>query len=64
MKLSTLQLGTGEQLIRYVLTWFGSILLGASIAEGEMFQGAVGGAVAIGSFVWWFFRNRAVHIKE
>lgn len=52
------KLGTTEQLVRYALTWAGTATLGASVANGEMYQAAVGGVVAVGSFVWWIIRER------
>ena len=58
--MKNLQLGTTEQLVRMGLTWVGTATLGAGVAQGELYQGAVGGVVAIGSFVWWLYRERQV----
>lgn len=57
---SKFQLGTIEQMVRMILTWIGTFTLGDAVANGSEFQAAVGGAVAIASFVWWFIRNRTV----
>jgi len=54
------QLGTFEQLIRLVLTWIGTFTLGAGVTTGAQFESAVGGVIAIASFVWWLIRNRTV----
>jgi hypothetical protein len=55
MKFSTI-----EQLIRIAAYTGGGMLFGQQIADGQMFQAAIGGAVALGAFVWWlvFERNR------
>ena len=60
--MNSIQLGTKEQLIRYALTWIGSVTFGASVANGELYQAAVGGAIAVGTFVWWYVRNRQVKV--
>ena len=57
---SKFQLGTIEQMVRMILTWVGTFVLGDAVANGAEFQGAVGGAVAVASFVWWFIRNQTV----
>ena len=54
------QLGTLEQMVRMILTWIGTFTLGEGVASGSEYQAAVGGVVAIASFIWWFIRNRTV----
>lgn len=44
---------TLQQLIRIGLYAGGSAWLGAGVADGALFQGAIGGVLAIGAFVWW-----------
>ena len=55
MKWSTI-----EQLIRIAAYSGGGVLFGQQIADGQMFQAAIGGLIAVGAFVWWlvFERNR------
>ncbi|MCV0395494.1 MAG: hypothetical protein K5872_22360 [Rhizobiaceae bacterium] len=50
-----------QQVIRILLYAIGGYVLGDGVAEGEMFQQAVGGAMAIVSFGWWMLweRNRS-----
>lgn len=57
---SKFQLGTVEQMVRMILTWIGTFMLGEGVASGAEYQAAVGGAVAIASFIWWFIRNNTV----
>ena len=52
-------MGSMEQLIRIGLYTVGGYLLGDGVAQSAEFQGAIGGVVAIGTFAWWFVRNRA-----
>lgn len=42
-----------QQILRIVLNAGGAALLGNSVAQGELYQAAVGGALSIGAFVWW-----------
>lgn len=48
-----MQWSTIEQLIRIVGYAAGAYFLGDGVANGEMFQAALGGLVAVGSFAWW-----------
>jgi hypothetical protein len=52
-------MGNIEQLIRIGLFTAGGYLLGDGIAQSAEFQGAVGGIMQVGTFVWWMIRNRA-----
>ena len=51
---------TIQQLLSIVLYSLCAFLLGDSVAQGDLFQGFIGGAVNVGAFVWWWFweRNR------
>lgn len=55
-----MKFSTVEQLIRILAYTGGSFAFGDAIANGETFQAAIGGAIAVGAFVWWlvFERNR------
>lgn len=44
---------TIEQVIRIGMYAAGGYVFGEAVADGEMFQQAIGGAVAVGAFVWW-----------
>lgn len=55
-----MQMGTIEQLIRILLYAGGSAWLGSAVADGQMFQAAIGGVVAVATFVWWLLRERQV----
>lgn len=61
---SKFQLGTLEQLIRIVAQMGGSAAFGDAVANGDKFQGAVGGVIAIVSFVWWLKRNHTVQLNS
>ena len=52
---------TIEQLIRILAYALGSYFLGAGVADGELYQAAIGGGVSVIAFIWWlvFERNRA-----
>lgn len=56
----TMKWSTIEQLIRIGSYTVGSYFLGDAVANGQTFQAAIGGAIAIGAFLWWlvFERNR------
>lgn len=45
---------TVQQLIRILGYAGGSYVLGEGVADGEMYQAAIGGAVNIGAFLWWW----------
>lgn len=49
-----------QQLLRIVLYAVGGYFFGEGITQGEAFTQAVGGVLAVGSFVWWMVweRNR------
>lgn len=47
-----------EQIARICFYTAGGYLLGDSVANSEMYQAAVGGAINIGTFVWWLWRNK------
>lgn len=53
-----MQWTTIEQLIRIVGYAAGSYVFGAAVADGEMFQAALGGVLAVGAFAWWAIRER------
>lgn len=46
-----------EQIIRIGLFTAGGYFLGEGVANSEMFQTAVSGAIQVGTFVWWMYRN-------
>ena len=50
---------TVQQLIRIVMYASGSALLGDGVADGAEYQAAIGGAVSIAAFLWWWFWERA-----
>lgn len=49
---------TVQQILRIAAYSGGSYLFGQSVADGQQFQAAVGGALAIGAFAWWWFWER------
>lgn len=51
-------MGNIEQLIRIGLYVGGSYFLGDAVAQGEQYQAAVAGVVAVASFAWWYVRGR------
>ena len=46
-----------QQVLRIVLYTLGGWLLGSDVADGALFQQALGGVMAVGSFVWWWFSS-------
>lgn len=44
-----------QQVLRIILYTGGGWLLGQEVVDGSLFQQALGGVLAVGSFVWWFF---------
>lgn len=44
---------TLQQFIRIAMYSAGSYFFGEAVADGELYQAAIAGAVAIGAFVWW-----------
>ena len=49
-----------QQVVRIVLYTLGGVVFGDGIAESELFQQAVGGLVAVFSFVWWLVWERSI----
>lgn len=49
---------TVQQLIRIAAYAGGSVVFGQATADGELFQQALGGVVAVGAFVWWIVVER------
>lgn len=49
---------TIQQLIRIAAYAGGSMAFGQAVADGEIFQQAIGGAIAVGAFVWWLVVER------
>jgi hypothetical protein len=49
---------TVQQLIRIVLYTLGAFFLGQGVADGQLFQGLIGGVINVGAFAWWFFWER------
>ena len=47
-----------QQVLRIVIYSAGGYFLGDGVAQGEMFQAAVSGLMAVGAFAWWFFWER------
>lgn len=47
-----------QQVLRIVLYAVGGYFLGDAVTEGEAFQAAVGGVLAVGAFVWWLAWQR------
>jgi len=47
-----------QQVIRIGLYAVGGYFLGDAVTEGAQFQAAVGGVIAVGSFVWWALWER------
>lgn len=55
-----IQWSTVEQIVRIAAYSGGSYVLGDAVANGQLYQGAIGGVAAVGAFIWWlvFERNR------
>lgn len=49
---------TVQQFIRILLYMIGGAIFGSEVADGDVYQGAIGGAVSIGAFVWWWVWER------
>lgn len=49
---------TIQQLIRIVGYAVGSYFLGTGVADGDLFQQALGGLTSLGAFAWWFAVER------
>lgn len=47
-----------QQVLRIVLYSGGGYVFGDAVANGEMYQQAVGGVLALGAFLWWFIWER------
>lgn len=54
---------TVQQIIRIGLYSGGSFFFGQQVADGNLYQAAIGGVLAIGAFAWWlvFERNRTTN---
>ena len=50
MKIDTIQ-----QFIRIVLFAIGGWLLGEGVTESSAFESAVGGAISVVTFAWWYW---------
>lgn len=44
---------TIQQLIRIGAYAGGSMFFGKEIADGDLYQAAIGGVISVGAFVWW-----------
>lgn len=49
---------TVQQVLRIILYSVGAFLFGESTADGELFQGLIGGVLSVGAFAWWWFWER------
>lgn len=49
---------TMQQLVRILLYSGGSVAFGEGVADGDVYQQAISGAVAIAAFVWWAVKER------
>lgn len=49
---------TVQQLIRIVLYSVGAFVLGNGVADGELFQAALGSIGPIIAFIWWLVWER------
>jgi hypothetical protein len=47
-----------QQLIRIALYNAGALFLGKSVADGDLYQAAIGGVVSIVAFGWWLYQER------
>lgn len=47
-----------EQLIRILLHILVGAILGDAAANSAEVQGAIGGLIAIGNFLWWIYADR------
>ncbi len=50
---------TIQQLIRIVAYSGGSFFFGDAVANGELFQAAIGGGLAVVAFIWWYVKERS-----
>lgn len=53
-----------EQLVRIAAYLIAGAVFGDATANSEMFQQALGGAIAIGTFVWWVYRQRQAKSED
>ena len=49
---------TIKQLVRIIGYAAGSYFFSAGVADGELFQQALGGGVAVVAFIWWVITER------
>ena len=47
-----------QQLLRIILYAVGGYFLGEGVTQGEAFTQAVGGFLAVASFIWWLVWER------
>lgn len=47
-----------QQLIRITLYNAGALFLGKSVADGDLYQAAIGGVISILAFGWWIYQQR------
>lgn len=47
-----------QQIIRIILYTGGGFFFGEAVTNGEPFQAAVTGALALGAFIWWAIVER------
>lgn len=46
-----------QQVLRILMYSGGSFYFGQEFADGEMYQAAIGGVIAVGAFLWWLYWN-------
>jgi hypothetical protein len=51
-------MGSFEQFIRIALYMVAGYFLGDATAQGAEVQGAISGVIGLGTFGWWFYKNR------
>lgn len=47
-----------QQFLRIALYTGGGMIFGEAFMDGELVQGAIGGLLSIGAFVWWLVWER------
>ena len=50
---------TIQQVIRILAYAVGSYFLGTAVADGELFQAALGGLANVGAFIWWLIAENS-----
>lgn len=46
-----------------MLQLIAGFFLGDAVANSAEFQGAIGGLISIGTFIWWYFANRGFKFR-